>query len=485
MLFSNFEFFVFFAIVFLTYWYVLPALFLEEQNLLRATHIFLLLASYFFYMSWDYRFGGLILLSTWIDFLCGKVIHSSQKRWIRLTFLNLSLIANLVFILGFFKYYNFLSRSFNELMVGYLGFPVSMPILDIVLPVGISFFTFQSLSYTIDIYRQVITPEKSFVKFALFVSFFPQLVAGPIVTAKTFIPQLETNKKLADIPFRKAIRFFAMGYFKKVILSDRISPISDLIYANPEAYGTEAAWLAAFLFWVQVYCDFSGYTDMAYGVALLLGFELPENFRLPYISLSITEHWRRWHITLSTWLRDYLYISLGGSRVGKLRYRFNLWFTMFVGGIWHGANWTFVVWGATQGTLLLLESILKEWRARYIHFDTSRFQFLLNAFRYVYTTFFTVTVGTCFRSESLEKEWILLSKMFSYSDGALRPHMWKTGIAAILSVFIFHWIGYLIFEKNKKLQIPAWLECATYPFLILLFSLLTPDNEIPFIYFQF
>ncbi|MCC5813240.1 MAG: MBOAT family protein [Leptospira sp.] len=485
MLFSNFEFFLFFGVVFFLYWYVLPWAFPVEERRLSAIHIFLLIASYVFYMSWDWRFGGLILISTYVDFLAGRIIHTSDKKLYRILALNTSLIVNLIFILGFFKYYNFLSSSLNEVMNGFFGFPNTLPILDIILPVGVSFYTFQSLSYTIDIYRKVIESEKSFIKFALFVSFFPQLVAGPIVTAKTFLPQLSGTKKLEDIPFRKAIRYFLMGYFKKVILSDNVSPISDLIYSNPGAYSTEAAWLAAFLFWVQVYCDFSGYTDMAYSVALLLGFELPENFRMPYISRSITEHWRRWHITLSTWLRDYVYISMGGSRAGVFRYRFNLWFTMFVGGVWHGANWTFVVWGSIQGGLLLLESFLKEFREKYIHFDYSRFTPFLNTFRWIYTTFLTVTVGTCFRSDSLEKEWILLQKMFIYSEGILRPYMLKTGIPVILIVFAAHWIGYFIFEKKKEWKIPAKIEFALYPLVILLFSLFTPDHEIPFIYFQF
>lgn len=485
MLFSNFEFFLFFGLVFFFYWYVLPWAFPEKERRLRAVHIFLLVASYVFYMSWDWRFGGLILVSTYVDYIAGKLIHQSRKRYIRLIALNASLLTNLVFILGFFKYYNFLSSSLNLFMGTYLGFPTSLPILDIVLPVGVSFYTFQSLSYTIDIHRKVIEPEKSFLKFALFVSFFPQLVAGPIVMAKTFLPQLETNKRLEDVPFRKAIRYFLMGYFKKVILSDNVSPISDLIYGNPEAYSTEAAWLAAFLFWVQVYCDFSGYTDMAYAVALMLGFELPENFRMPYISRSITEHWRRWHITLSSWLRDYVYISMGGSRAGIFRYRFNLWFTMFVGGVWHGANWTFVVWGAIQGGLLLMESLLKDFRERYIHFDYSAFRPYMNVFRWFYTTFLTVTVGTCFRSYSLEKEWILLQKMFVYSEGILRPYMLKTGIPVILAVFVFHWVGYFIFEKKKEWKISAKWEFALYPFAVILLSLFTPDTEIPFIYFQF
>lgn len=485
MLFSNFDFFLFFGLVFFIYWYILPWAFPELKSRLLAVHSFLLIASYFFYMSWDWRFGALILVSTYVDYLAGRIIHSSESASRRKAALITSLVVNLVFILGFFKYYNFLTASLNELMQGTFGFPSSLPILDIILPVGVSFYTFQSLSYTIDIYRRVIESEKSFVKFALFVSFFPQLVAGPIVTAKTFLPQLETNKSIHDIPFRKAFRYFLMGYFKKVILSDNVSPISDLIFSNPSAYSTEAAWLAAFLFAVQVYCDFSGYSDMAYSVALLLGFTLPENFRMPYIALSTTEYWRRWHLTLSTWLRDYVYISLGGSRSGVFRHRVNLWLTMFIGGVWHGANWTFVVWGAYQATVLVIESLLKSFRERYIHFDYSAFRPYMNVFRWVLTVFLYVVSATCFRADSLAKEMEMLHRMFVYSDGILRPYMLKTGIPAILILYISQWVGYFIYEKGKEWKISARMEFALYPFAILLLSLFTPDHEIPFIYFQF
>jgi D-alanyl-lipoteichoic acid acyltransferase DltB (MBOAT superfamily) len=436
-------------------------------------------------MGWDWRFGGLILLSTMIDYGTGIFLSRSNSERMRFLAILFSLVTNLVFILGFFKYYNFLAESLNSFLFHFFGFPQSLRILDIVLPVGISFYTFQSLSYTIDVYRRIIPHESSFLKFALYVAFFPQLVAGPIVTAKTFLPQLANVKKLEEIPFRKAIRFFIMGYIKKVILSDNVSPIADLIFKDPGSYSTEAVWLAAFLFWVQVYCDFSGYTDMAYSVALLLGYELPENFRMPYISLSITEHWRRWHMTLSTWLRDYVYISMGGSRAGKVRYRFNLWMTMFVGGVWHGANWTFVIWGSIQGGFLVVESLLKEFREKYIQFDYSLFRPILNVSRWIYTTFVTVTFGTMFRADSLETEWIILNKMFFYSDGILRPYMLKTGIPVILTVFFAHWIGYFIFERAKSWQISPKIEFALYPFAVILLSLFTPNNEIPFIYFQF
>ncbi len=435
-------------------------------------------------MSWDWRFGGLILLSTVIDFVLAAKIGSSQDGRTRFALITISLILNLVFILGFFKYYNFFADSIN-LFLGHFGVKNALPILRVILPVGISFYTFQSLSYTIDVYRRQILPEKSFLRFALFVSFFPQLVAGPIVTAKTFLPQLDTTKKLTEIRFRKAIRYFILGYIKKVVLSDNAAPIVEKIFGHPENFGTVALWLGATLFLIQIYCDFSGYTDMAYASALLLGYELPENFRMPFIARSVTEHWRRWHMTLSTWLRDYVYISLGGNRAGVLRHRFNLWFTMFVAGFWHGAAWTFIIWGSCQGTILLLEALYGSLKEK--HFRDFRIlpDKILAPIQIILTCFVSVAVGTWFRAESFTKGWVMLKKMFVYSEGGLRPYMLKTGIPVVLCVIAGQWLGYFIFEKNKEWNPPVWLEFSFYPIVAVILALLTPDLELPFIYFQF
>ncbi len=435
-------------------------------------------------MSWDWRFGGLILLSTVIDFVLAAKIGSSQDGRTRFALITISLILNLVFILGFFKYYNFFADSIN-LFLGHFGVKNALPILRVILPVGISFYTFQSLSYTIDVYRRQILPEKSFLRFALFVSFFPQLVAGPIVTAKTFLPQLDTTKKLTEIRFRKAIRYFILGYIKKVVLSDNAAPIVEKIFGHPENFGTVALWLGATLFLIQIYCDFSGYTDMAYASALLLGYELPENFRMPFIARSVTEHWRRWHMTLSTWLRDYVYISLGGNRAGVLRHRFNLWFTMFVAGFWHGAAWTFIIWGSCQGTILLLEALYGSLKEK--HFRDFRIlpDKILAPIQIILTCFVSVAVGTWFRAESFTKGWVMLKKMFVYSEGDLRPYMLKTGIPVVLCVIAGQWLGYFIFEKNKEWNPPVWLEFSFYPIVAVILALLTPDLELPFIYFQF
>ncbi|UMQ57449.1 MBOAT family O-acyltransferase [Leptospira interrogans] len=484
MLFPTLEFFVFFIFVFLMYWYLIPYFFGKDTKSLTLTHFFLLVVSYYFYMSWDWRFGGLILLSTVIDFILADKIHSSQNQRIRWILITTSLVLNLVFILGFFKYYNFFADSIN-LFLGNFGVKNALPVLHIILPVGISFYTFQSLSYTIDVYRGQILPEKSFLRFALFVSFFPQLVAGPIVTAKTFLPQLDTIKNLTEIRFRKAIRYFILGYIKKVVLSDNAAPIVEKIFTDPTNFGTVALWLAVTLFLIQIYCDFSGYTDMAYASALLLGYELPENFRMPFIARSVTEHWRRWHITLSTWLRDYVYISLGGNRAGAFRHRFNLWFTMFVAGFWHGAAWTFIIWGSCQGTILLIEALYGSFKEK--HFPNLQIlpEKILAPIQIFLTCLVSVAVATWFRAESVSKGWVMWKKMFFFNEGGLRPYMLKTGIPVILCVIVGHWLGYQIFEKKKEWDPPVWLEFSFYPVIAVGLALLTPDLELPFIYFQF
>lgn len=484
MLFTSVEFFIFFALVFFYQWYVHPLFSNEEQKEDTSLHVFLLIASYYFYMSWDYRFGALILISTLIDYFLAIEIGKTEVEKKRKFYLILSLVLNLGCILGFFKYYNFLAHSINSASeaVGYSAFA---PILNIILPVGISFFTFQSLSYTIDVYRKVIPVEKSLIKFALFVSFFPQLVAGPIVTAKTFMPQLFKKVKLEDVNFKKAIRFFIMGYFKKVVISDNISPIVDVIFRNPENYGTSALWLANALFVIQLYGDFSGYTDMAYAAGLLLGYELPENFHLPLKATSVTDFWRRWHISLSTWLRDYIYFSLGGSKKGYARHKINLFMTMFLGGIWHGANWTFFLWGMYMGFFLAVESIFSDLKEKYFKDPFIKYNYIVNFFGFIYGIGAVTLACALFRGEGIEKALLMMKNMLTFVPGNPRPYMIKTGFTMFLILFIGHFIGHWIYDNKKDFKIPYWLEVASYPFIILGIAYFTNDNETPFVYFQF
>lgn len=437
-------------------------------------------------MSWDYRFGALILLSTAIDYYVGLRLSDESRERVRYYLLLFSLITNLVFILGFFKYYNFLVTSVNTVTNPMFGAD-ALPVLKIILPAGISFFTFQSLSYTIDVYRKEIPAEKDFIRFALFVSFFPQLVAGPIVTARTFMPQLYTPKKLEDIEFRVAIRFFMLGYFKKAVLSDMVAPTIDTIYADPAGHHAYALLIAAALGGIQVYLDFSGYSDMAIGSAMLLGYRLPTNFNLPFLATSVSGFWRRWHMTLNSWLRDYIYIPMGGSRVTSVRRKFNLWFTMFVSGVWHGAQWTFVFWGSLNGVFYVLEEVWKEWfpdkkgnseTEPWYKIPLWLFQNLLNS-----SVFFLGAVF--FRSLTWENAWIHIRGIFTFQAGQIRPYMWKDFLWVLFFLYLGHIIGYFIFEKGKGKQIPASLEFAVYPILFLVLNLATPENSVPFIYFQF
>ncbi|HEX6273804.1 MAG TPA: MBOAT family O-acyltransferase [Polyangiaceae bacterium] len=350
MIFTDFVFFFFFAVTAALYWAL-------RSN--RARKLWLLLASYFFYGYWDWRFLGLIFACTVLDYSVGLWLGSVENPRRRRVLIATSLCANLG-LLGFFKYYNFFAASGAELFRR-LGVPVGQPTLEIVLPAGISFFTFQSMSYTIDVYRRELEPRKSFLDFATFIAFFPQLVAGPIVRAKTFLPQFDAPRLLENVDARRAFVLFASGYFKKACIADNVAAVIDPVFLDPTAYAGADRLLAAVLYSVQIYCDFSGYTDMALATAALLGYELTKNFDAPYFARNLREFWQRWHISLSTWLRDYLYIPLGGNRGSAFRASRNLLLTMLLGGLWHGANWTFVLWGFLHGLGLALHRL---WIAR-------------------------------------------------------------------------------------------------------------------------
>ncbi|MCZ8156794.1 MAG: MBOAT family protein [Leptospira sp.] len=491
MIFSEFEYFVFFIFVFLSVWYIFPAVFSEQRKEQRILHIFLLIASYYFYMSWDYRFGALILLSTFIDFFVGSRLSNTTDQKKRILWLNVSLISNLVFILGFFKYYNFVATTANSVGELTASGPF-LPILNIILPAGISFFTFQSLSYTIDVYRNEIPAERDFIKFALFVSFFPQLVAGPIVTARTFVPQLYEVKKFESIEFRIAIRFFMLGYFKKAILSDHIAPTLNVIYADPTGLHTYALWIGSVLGGVQVYLDFSGYSDMAIGSALMLGYKLPTNFNLPFLATTVSGFWRRWHITLNSWLRDYIYFPMGGSRVSSARRKLNLWFTMFVSGVWHGANWTYVFWGSLNGLFYVIEEFYHDMFPKQKSDENDKpsiVQKIGNGITWIFQNFFSNLAfflgAVFFRSANFSNATLHIKGMFVWQEGLLRPYMWKHFLWVFFLVVFGHIAGYFIFERGKGREISPFLEIATYPVIVLILAVLTPENATPFIYFQF
>jgi len=345
MLFNSLNFLVFFIIVYALY-LVLPP---------RKQNVMLLIASYFFYGCWDWRFLTLIWFSTAVDYWVGNCIARAETTAQKRRFLLISLISDLS-ILGFFKYFNFFADSAYALLSA-LGLPIAPWHLRIILPVGISFYTFQALSYTIDIYRGQLAPARSLFNFALYVAFFPQLVAGPIERATHLLPQMEKPRVVTWAGIRAGTWLILWGLFKKVVIADNLADIVDPVFNGAVPLTGVSVLLALYAFAFQIYCDFSGYSDMARGLARYMGVEIMVNFNNPYFALNPSEFWRRWHISLSTWLRDYLYIPLGGNRKGPVRTYINLGLTMLLGGLWHGAAWNFVVWGAYQGALLIVHRL--------------------------------------------------------------------------------------------------------------------------------
>jgi alginate O-acetyltransferase complex protein AlgI len=475
MLFTEWVFYLFFACCFAVHW-ALPS------N--RARKVWLLACSYFFYGYWDWRFLFLILASTLIDYGVALALHGSEDPRRRRLWVTLSLIANLG-VLGFFKYFNFFVSSGVGLLQT-LGFEVAPRTLEIILPVGISFFTFQTMSYTIDVYRRALSPTRDFADFALYVGFFPQLVAGPIVRARDFLPQLAERRCFADVDLRYSLLLFLSGYFKKACVADNIAAAIDPIFADPGAWGAADLAIASVGYSVQIYCDFSGYTDIAIAVAALLGYRLPKNFDFPYFSTSIREFWRRWHMSLSTWLRDYLYVSLGGGRGSRVRIYLNLMLTMLLGGLWHGANWTFVVWGGLHGLALVAHRALAprlEGMAQRSHGSSRRGFALLGWFA---TFLWVVVCFTIFRAEDLGAATLFFERLVGLAGPGpvtLQRSWWLFfALLAVLHLATQRWgvRGSKLFERMSPWAFGVLLGVGVS---IALFF--TPLRTTPFIYFQF
>ncbi len=437
----------------------------------RLRIYFLLAASYFFYGYWKWQYTALLLLTTIIDYLAGYFINASENPSRRKLYLIFSLSTNLG-LLAVFKYYNFFSGSIS----GWFGW-TAIP-LNVLLPVGISFYTFQSMSYTIDVYRRVLPPCKSFVDFALYVSFFPQLVAGPIVRAIDFLPQLISKPLFDWVQFRSGLHLIVRGLIEKVVIADNLAPIVERVFENPSAFSGVDLWIGTYCFAFQIFADFAGYTDIARGVARLMGYEFMENFRRPYVALNISDFWRRWHISLSTWLRDYLYIPLGGSRKGKLRTYMNLLITMVLGGLWHGANWTFLLWGLFHGILLTIQHAFSRKE------EERQPQPFLNAVRAL-ATFHLVCIGwVLFRADSATIAGQMLLQMFRldlFASGAtLAPYALLCGILYLLMIADEHLSPGKLFER-----LPLALRALVLFFCFLLLVLFEPQRGVAFIYFQF
>ncbi len=460
MLFTTFPFLVFLVVV-LCLFYLLPR---------PARRYLLLAASLFFYMAWNVKFVVLILGLITIDYFAALWIRSRQG-WQRRMALLVSLAAN-IGLLGWFKYANFIRETwFHFAHAGAVVQP-----LDIILPLGISFHTFQSISYVIDVYRGEQPAITSYVDYALFVSFFPQLVAGPIVRAKEFFLDYFNWRPPTAEEWQRACAMILTGYVKKMIFADQFMLVADRYFANPQALpGLIPAWTGAIAFALQIFFDFSGYTDIAIGVALLFGFHFPENFRRPYLAASVTEFWRRWHMTLSGWLRDYVYISLGGNRRGELRTYANLLFTMLLGGLWHGASWNFVIWGGYHGALLAVERAVwgrKELRG-VARIPLASLTFLLVCGGWVF-----------FRAKTLTAALYVTGQMFSSVHGhsLMTPPHWRLAAAALV-VALSEEYGSML---TKLAVSPAWLVTAVAVIALLAIEIFSAsDQAVPFVYFQF
>ena len=465
MIFSQLEFPIFLAAVLL-------AVGLARGN--SARKWVLLVASYYFYAYWDWRFLGLLAGTTLLNYLAAAGIAASDRPAVRRAWLWLGVGSGLG-ALAFFKYFNFFVESFNALLA-----PTGLRLgtLAIVLPVGISFYTFQALSYTIDVYRGRLERSRNLRDFALFVSFFPQLVAGPIVRAADFLPQLERTHPLTADRAWLALREFSVGFFKKAFLADRVAPFVDEVFAGHGLFDGPTTWLAVLAYAVQIYCDFSGYSDMAIGVARLLGYDLRENFDRPYLAESPAELWHRWHVSLSSWLRDYLYVPLGGNRHGRGRTYLNLGLTMLLGGLWHGAAWTFVFWGAWHGAALALHRWLRE---------TGRLEGLplrLRQFGGWATTLFVVLIGwVFFRAQGFGAALALLEQMFLPSGGVSWP--FPFAVLAIALVAAGHGLYRTRLAPVLDLPRGAWYAPFVVFLLLWLSIVFYPTDFQPFIYFQF
>ena len=476
MLFNSVEFLLFLPIVFVLYWFVFDKK-LKHQNLL------ILVSSYVFYGWWDYRFLSLILLSTIVDYFIGLGISNQASLKNKRILLWFSVLFNLG-VLGFFKYYNFFIDSWIDLFSS-VGYDIkSVWTLNIILPVGISFYTFQTMSYTIDIYKGKLKPTKDFISFASFVSFFPQLVAGPIERASNLLPQILKKREFKYEQGVQGLRLILWGMFKKVVVADSLAPVVNDIFGNYQELGGGTLWLGAIYFAFQIYCDFSGYSDIAIGTSKLFGFELMSNFKFPYFSRNIGEFWRRWHISLSTWFRDYLYIPLGGSKGGKLKSLRNIFVIFLVSGFWHGANWTFIFWGLFHAMLFLPSFIFNTNRK----FTTSiiAHSALLPSPKeliQVLTTFLLVTIGwVFFRSETIGDSFSYLNYMFFNFDIPDRK-LFGTLIIGIFIVFDY------MFRKDERevCAINSMIfRNLLYSFLILFIIYSFYSNSMSkFIYFQF
>ncbi|MFI3240215.1 MAG: MBOAT family O-acyltransferase [Bacteroidales bacterium] len=467
MLFNSFDFLLFFPIVCIIY-YIIP--------INKYRNYFLLLTSYYFYMNWEPIYALLILLSTLTTYGCGLLLDSNKNNRSRKIYLISNLLLNFG-ILFLFKYYNFINESiFNVL--NHIGIGWNTPSFKWLLPVGISFYTFQAIGYSIDVYRKDIKAEHNFWTYALFVSFFPQLVAGPIERSRNLLPQFKEKKEFNLETAAKGFRLMLWGYFMKLCVGDRLAIYVDSVYNNLEMHNGSSMLLATLFFTIQIYCDFAGYSLIAIGCARIMGYKLMDNFRRPYFSQSIKEFWSRWHISLSTWFKDYLYIPLGGNRVGKTRHLINLFITFLVSGVWHGAAWNFIIWGALHGLYLVIENLLSS--------NKSSRNIFFRLLKQLYTFILVVFAWIFFRANSTNDAFYIINNIFTNTGPIFRDlTVFSYGLIS-LSILMTKEIIDEYYPKIKFLDSNNIIVRYTSQLLIIIFILLFAVlNGGQFIYFQF
>ncbi|WP_452227724.1 MBOAT family O-acyltransferase [Lacinutrix sp. MEBiC02404] len=478
MLFNSIDFAIFLPIVFMLYW-VLNKQVLKFQNLL------IVVASYLFYGWWDYRFLALILFSTLVDFWIGNYLKKTADTSKRKILLYTSVFVN-IGLLGFFKYYNFFIDNFTAAF-SFFGSEIQSNTLNIILPVGISFYTFQTLSYTIDVYRKKLEPTNDIIAFAAFVSFFPQLVAGPIERASNLLPQFYVKRKFEYDKAVDGLRQILWGLFKKVVIADNCAQYVNVIFENYENYSASTLLLGAVFFAFQIYGDFSGYSDIAIGVSRLFGFNLKQNFAFPYFSRDIAEFWRRWHISLSTWFRDYVYIPLGGSRGSKWNQIRNVFIIFIVSGFWHGANWTFIVWGALNA-LYFLPLLLSNKNKKNTNLvaENTILPSVKEFFSMLFTFLITVFAWIFFRAETITKAVDYVRHILDVSLFSM-PKIAPTYLILLIFVFlVIEWMGrseqYAIARMFLRKHI---ILRYSFYYVIIIAIFWFGGNEQQFIYFQF
>jgi D-alanyl-lipoteichoic acid acyltransferase DltB (MBOAT superfamily) len=480
MLFNSINFAIFLPIVFILYWFVTNKS-LKYQNLL------LLVSSYFFYACWDWRFMFLLIFSTLLDYFTGIKMSEAQNQNLKKFWFWLSISINLGF-LGVFKYYNFFANSFAE-AISNIGFHVNPWTLKVILPIGISFYTFHGLSYVIDIYKDRIKAEKNFIEYSVFVSFFPLLVAGPIERATHLLPQIQKKRTFDYSKAVDGLRQILWGLFKKIVIADQCAEYANMIFNNSANHSGSTLLLGAVLFTFQIYGDFSGYSDIALGTARLFGIELLRNFAFPYFSRDIAEFWRRWHISLSSWFRDYLYIPLGGSKGGTWMKVRNTFIIFIVSGFWHGANWTFIIWGFLNALYIMPSIIFNTNRVNLeIVAKGKNFPTFKELFSMGFTFSLTVFAWIFFRANNLNHAFCYISKIFSKS--LLSVPSYKHPYLLILLTFfiLIEWSGreqqYALQKIELKWEkLTRWLLYYSLIIVIFYFSVSTPNEA--FIYFQF